>query len=138
MNSIEPCRIVLVDDHAALRQEVKRLLCEVPGCEVVGEAGTGLELLTFLSSCQRMPHLVILDLSMPGLSGIDTLERIKKGYPEVKVLILTRHEEDMYLRQALSAGANGYVVKEDAATELIPAVDAIRKGGGYLSSFFSR
>jgi DNA-binding NarL/FixJ family response regulator len=134
----QPCRIILADGHLQLREEVKRLLCEVPDCEVVGEAGTELELLALLGSCRQMPHLVILDLFMPGLSGIETLQRIKKGHPGIKVLILTRHEEEIYLRHALSNGAEGYVVKGDAATELVPAIDAIRSGKGYVSSFFSR
>jgi DNA-binding NarL/FixJ family response regulator len=130
----EPCRIVLVDGHAQLRQEVRRLLCEVETLEVVGEANDGLELFAFLESCPRIPHVVILDLFMPGLSGIETLQRVKDNYPEVKVLILTQHEEETYLREALSNGAEGYVVKEDAATELVPAIDEIRHGRGYIST----
>ncbi len=105
---------------------------------MVGEAGTGLELLTFLSSYRRMPLLVILDLSMPGLSGFETLQKIKEGYPEVKVLILSRHKEEAYLQRAISSQAEGYVVKEDAGTELLPAIEKIQQGGQYISTSFSR
>jgi DNA-binding NarL/FixJ family response regulator len=132
----QPCRIALADDYIPLRQEVRRLLGEVPDLEVTGEAGGGLELLTFLKSCHLLPHLVILNLSMPGVSGIETLQKIKKNYPGVRVLILTRHQEDLYLRQAISSGAEGYVVIQDVAEELLPAIDAIRQGKAYISSFF--
>ena len=138
MNAIKPCRIMLVDNHLPLRQEVKRLLCDAPDLEIIGEVGNGLELLTFMKSCHLLPHLVILDLSMPGISGIETLQRLKKSYPGVKVLILTRHHEEMYLRQAISDGAEGYVVKNDAAEELLTAIEMIRQGRRYTSSFFAK
>jgi DNA-binding NarL/FixJ family response regulator len=129
---------MLVDNHLPLRQELKRILCEAPGLEIIGEVGNGLELLTFLKSCHPLPHLVILDLSMPGISGIETLQKVKKSYPGVKVLVLTRHYEEMYLRQAISDGAEGYVVKNDAAEELLAAVEAVRQGSRYTSSFFEK
>jgi len=134
----QPCRIVLVDDHVQLRREVRRLLCEVETFEIVGEAGSGFELFALLDSCGWVPDLVILELFMPAASGIETLQRIKETYPGVKVLILTRHEEETYLREALSNGAEGYVVKEDAAEELLPAIDEIRHGREYISSSLSR
>ena len=136
--TLQPCRIVLVDDHARLRQEVRRLLCEAETFEIVGEAENGLELFNLLASSVQAPDLVILELSMPAVSGIETLQRMKASYPGIKVLILTRHEEEIYLRYAFSNGAEGYVVKEDAATELLPAINAIRNGREYVSSFFSK
>ncbi len=138
MKVIEPYRIMLVDDFAPVRLELKRILCGAPGCEVIGEAGDGLELLAYLSSNPLPPQLVILDLSLPNLSGIETLRRIKATYPHLKVLIVTQHVEEAFLREAISEGAEGYVIKGDAITELLPAIETIQQGNVYISSFFSR
>lgn len=128
-------RIVLADDHLMLRQGLKRILAERKELEVIGEAGCGLELLKLLKSVT--PDMVILDISMPGLRGLEAIHEIKAIHPEVKVLILTMHKEKEYLHQAISAGAQGYLLKEDADTELFSAIKAIRQERLYLSPVFS-
>jgi DNA-binding NarL/FixJ family response regulator len=99
---------------------------------VIGEAGDGLDLLALLDTVT--PHMVILDISMPKLRGIEATRRIKRIYPHVKVLILTMHKSQEHLDHALNAGADGYLLKEDANTELFSAIERIRQGGAYISS----
>ncbi len=135
MSVAGPYRIVLADDHVLLRQGLKRILSERGDLEVVGEAGDGLELLELLK--EMAPHMVILDISMPNLTGIEATRRIKMIYSNMKVLILSMHKDREYLRQAISAGAEGYVAKEDADTELFCAIEAIREGGVYVSSLLT-
>lgn len=122
-------RIILADDHPLIRQGLRRLIGGVGDLEVVGEAGDGFELLSLLTALT--PRMVIVDLSMPNLRGIEALRAIKMKYPEVKILVLTMHKE--YLHQARSAGADGYLLKEDADRELFSAIEKIRQGEFYLS-----
>jgi DNA-binding NarL/FixJ family response regulator len=132
-----PYRILLADDHVILRQGLRRILMEKPGLEVIGEAGDGIELLDFLRLSKLQPHMVILDISMPNLSGIEATRQVKMGYPGIKILILAVHKEKEYLQEAISAGAEGYLLKEDADRELFPAINLIRQGGIYISSFLT-
>jgi DNA-binding NarL/FixJ family response regulator len=122
-------RIVLADDHALFRQGLKKIIDGVADLEVAGEAGDGLELLALIET--MVPQLVILDISMPRLRGIEALREVKKRYPAAKVLVLTMYRE--YLHQALAAGAEGYLLKEDADRELFSAIDRIRQGRVYIS-----
>jgi DNA-binding NarL/FixJ family response regulator len=122
-------RIVLADDHTMIRQGIRRLIEGTPGMEVIGEAGDGRELLTLLDTL--VPDIIILDMSMPKLRGIDIIEKIKTKFPEVKILALTMHRE--YLDHALAAGVDGYLLKEDAERELFSAIENIRQGGKFLS-----
>ena len=124
-------RIVLADDHFLIRQGLRRILEGKGDLEVVGEAADGLELLFLLDNLK--PHLVILDISMPNLQGIDTARQIKMKYPGMKILILTMHAEREYLYQAISAGVEGYLLKEDTQKELLLAIEKIRRGKGFLS-----
>jgi DNA-binding NarL/FixJ family response regulator len=128
-------RIVLADDHVLLRQGLKRIIDEMAGMEVIGEAGNGLELLSLLK--KLTPHLVVLDISMPNLRGLEAIHEIKKSHPEVKILVLTMHKDKEYLHQAVSAGANGYLLKEDADKELFSAIEKIRMGKMYVSPILS-
>ncbi len=123
--------VVLADDHALFRQGIRRILGEMPGIEVVGEAGDGLELVNLLKTVT--PHLVILDISMPHLRGLEAVREIKLLHPAAKVLILTMHKEKDYLYHALKVGAEGYLLKEDADSELLAAIQMIRQGKNYLS-----
>jgi two-component system, NarL family, response regulator NreC len=126
-----PFTIVLADDHVILRQGLKRIIEGAPDMEVIGEADDGLELVRLL---QRVPcDLVILDISMPRLRGIEAIPEVKGIQPHLKVLVLTMHRELELLNAALSAGANGYVLKEDADTQLFAAIGKIRKGMTYVS-----
>jgi len=122
-------RIVLADDHALFRQGLSKIIEGVADLEVAGEAGDGLELLSLME--METPMMVILDISMPKLRGIEAVREVKKRFPAVKVLVLTMHRE--YLHQALSAGAEGYLLKEDADRELFSAIDKIRQGRRYIS-----
>jgi len=126
---MKPYPIVLADDHALIRQGLRRLIQGVDDLEVTGEAGDGIELLSLLSS--MTPRMVILDISMPNLRGIEAVHAIKSKHPDVKILILTMHKE--YLHQALSAGADGYLLKEDADRDLFSAIENIRHGRVYVS-----
>ena len=126
-------RVVVADDHALFRQGLKGILEGAADLEVVGEAGDGLELLNLLNANQLDPHLVILDISMPNVRGIEAIREIKTIHPNVKILIVTMHKDKEYLLQSLAAGADGYFLKKDADTELFAAIEKIRKGKNYVS-----
>ena len=130
-----PYSIVLADDHVLVRQGLRRILEGMADLEVVGEANDGLDLLNLLN--QLTPDLVILDIFMPNLRGIEAIHEIKKIRPEAKVLILTMHKDREYLYLALSAGAKGYLLKEDADKELFSAIEKVRHGKTYISPHFS-
>jgi DNA-binding NarL/FixJ family response regulator len=124
-------RVVLADDHILVRRGLRRILEENADLEIAGEVGDGLELLSILNKIE--PNLVILDVSMPNLRGIEAIPEIRHMRPEVKVLMLTMHKEEEYLYQAISAGANGYLLKEDAEKELFSAIKSIQDGKIYIS-----
>jgi DNA-binding NarL/FixJ family response regulator len=128
-------RIVLADDHVLFRQGIKNILEESKGLEIVAEAGDGLKLLEVIK--EAMPDMVVLDISMPNLRGIEATREIKIIAPEIKVLILTMHNDKEYAYHAISAGAEGYLLKEDADTELFAAIEKIRLGGYYISPLLS-
>jgi DNA-binding NarL/FixJ family response regulator len=134
---VPPYRVVLADDHVLFRQGLKGILEGTADLMVVGEAGDGLELLKLLDQCKLAPDLIILDISMPNLRGIEVIPEIRMIYPSVKVLIVTMHKDKEYLYQALAAGAEGYFLKKDAGAELFVAIEKIRKGGIYVSPYLS-
>ena len=124
--------ILLVEDHPLVRQVIK----SHHGREIRpgpwwGSCRTGWELLDCLN--HRTPHLVILDISMPHLGGIEATRLIKSSHPEIKVLILTLHNRREYVNQARLAGAEGYLLKDEVEKELLPAIETLRQGGTYLS-----
>ena len=123
--------IGLADDHVMVRQGIRRIVEENPDLEVVAEASDGLELFEILRNV--IVHLIIVDITMPNISGIEVTKRIKALYPEVKVLILTMHKGKELLEHAIAAGADGYLLKEDASKELMNAIAAIRRGEIYMS-----
>ena len=122
--------IFLADDHAVVREGLKALVNAQPDMAVVGEAADG------ASACEQVPQLqvdvVVLDVSMPGMSGAQAAEQLRQECPQVKVLALTVHEDKGYLRQLLEAGAAGYMLKRAAAAELIRAIRTVAEGGVYL------
>jgi DNA-binding NarL/FixJ family response regulator len=128
---VGPYRIVLADDHVLVRQGIRKIIQEDYKMEVIGEAGDGLELMELLQEC--CPDLVILDISMPRLQGLEATKRIKALYRGVKVLVLTMHRSKEYLRQALENGADGYLLKEDADLALFSAIEALRRGQVFIS-----
>jgi len=132
---MENCRIVLADDHALLRQGLRKILSEDTRLEVVGEAGDGLELLGLIK--KHAPDLVILDISMPHLRGIEAIREIRALQPGLRILILTMHRESDYLFQAISAGADGYLLKDDAEKDLFFAIESVSQGKIYISRFLA-
>jgi DNA-binding NarL/FixJ family response regulator len=126
-----PIRFLLVDDHALLRRGLRELLAEeFPGAEF-GEAGTGPDALDAVARATWT--LVVLDVSIPGRDGLDVLDTLHAGYPDLFVLVLSVHDEEQYAMRALRAGAAGYVTKETAPQELCRAVRKILSGGKYVS-----
>jgi DNA-binding NarL/FixJ family response regulator len=123
-------RILLADDHAVLRAGLRFLLDAQPDLRVIGEASNGREALTLAESAQ--PDLILLDLTMPGLGGLEALPMLRKLSPSARVLILTMHDDEGYLRRALRNGASGYVLKKAADSELISAVRSVMRGEVYV------
>jgi DNA-binding NarL/FixJ family response regulator len=129
-------RILLADDHALVRAGLIKLLESMPEVDVVGEARDGLQLLALAESC--MPHLVLMDIAMPGLNGLEAAARLQKTAPQTQVIILSMHQEDQYVRQALRNGARGYLLKDSAPMELQLAIQAVMRGDTYLSPAVTR
>jgi DNA-binding NarL/FixJ family response regulator len=127
-------RIILADDHVMLREGIKKIINETSGMKVIAEVSDGLELLQRMK--QLSVDLVILDISMPRLRGIEAAQEIRKSHPHVKTLFLSMYKTKEYLHLALSAGAKGYLLKEDTGSELIHAIKAVRQGKTYLSPLF--
>ena len=125
-----PYRVLLADDHAVLRSGLRLLIETQSDFKIVGEASNGLAALALAQ--ELCPDLILLDLSMPGLGGLDALQALKSLVPETKTLILTMHEDPQYFRQALSDGAAGFIIKKAADSELLSAMRAIMRGGVYV------
>ncbi len=123
-------KVLIADDHAIVREGVRMILAKEPDIEVVGEAEDGRQALDLVE--QRRPNVVIMDLSMPGMGGIEATKKVKKQHPAVNVLALTMHEDESYVFQLLRAGASGYVLKRAAAQDLVQAVRAAAKGEAFL------
>ncbi len=130
-----PTRVLLADDHALIRQGLKALL-ESQGFQVVGEASDGQA--TLRSAEKTHPDVAILDISMPVLNGMDAARELKKSSPKTKIILLTQHDEDQYVTEALRAGAKGYVLKSQAAEDLVQAIREVCRGSVYLSPSISR
>ncbi len=130
--TIAKIRVLLVDDHAILRAGLRMMLNVQPDIEVVGEASTAEQA---ISEAVRLgPDVVLMDISMPGTSGLEATREIKRLLPDAKILILTMHENEGYLFQALRAGASGYMMKEGADSELIQAIHTVQAGRFFLSA----
>ncbi len=131
-----PIRVLIADDHAVLRAGLRLLLSGQHEFEVVAEASTGSEALSLAEKLQ--PDLILLDLSMPSLGGMEILPTLRKMVPSIKILILTMHDDPQYLRQALKHGASGYVLKKAADAELISAIQAVLRGEMYVHPSMTR
>jgi DNA-binding NarL/FixJ family response regulator len=129
-------RVLLAEDHTIVRKGLRALLADEPDIEVIAEAEDGREAVQMAQ--QSLPDVVLMDLSMPGLNGLEATRQIKRRVPEVKVLVLTRHANEEYVFQILRAGASGYVVKKAAPAELVSAVRAVSRGDSFLSPAISR
>ena len=129
-------RVLIADDHPILRSGLRVLLAADPDLEVVGEAGTGEETLRLAEELR--PDVVLLDIGMPGESGIETVRRLKATLPELRVLFLTMHEEEGTLLEALNAGGDGYVIKRADQAEIIQAIRVVRRGDVYVHPTMTR
>ena len=127
--------IVLADDHTIFRQGIRKIVEEIDGLAICGEANDGLELLEFLKT--KRPDLIILDISMPNLRGLEATEEIKRLYPEIKILLLTMHKKKSFVQLGLKAGADGFLLKEDADSELYRAIECLKRGEKYFSPLLS-
>jgi two-component system, NarL family, response regulator NreC len=129
-------RVLIADDHPVLRSGLRVLLGADPDLEVVGEAGTGEETLRLAEELR--PDVVLLDIGMPGESGIETVRRLKAKLPALKVLFLTMHEEEGMLLEALNAGGDGYLIKRADEAEIVQAIRAVRRGDVYVHPAMTR
>jgi len=134
-NSVKPVRLILADDHTLVRAGIRTLLEKLPGVEVVGEAGDGREVLKLVKSHQ--PDVVLMDIAMPGLNGLEAAARLVKEFPDVRVIILSMHHNEEYVWRALKAGAAGYLLKKAATAELATALQRVAHGEVYLSQEIS-
>jgi DNA-binding NarL/FixJ family response regulator len=135
-NAPKPIRVILADDHPIVRAGICEALKELPGVEVVGEANSGREAIELVASHQ--PDVVFMDISMPGLNGLEATERIIKASPKMRVIILSRHDNEEYVWRALKVGASGYLLKQAAIAELKSALQRVAGGEIYLSQEISR
>jgi len=123
--------VFVVEDHAIVREGLHALLSPDPRVEVVGETGNGRDAIRLVGSLQ--PDLVLMDLSLPGMNGIEAIREIKNRCQDIRIIVLTVHRTEEYIRAALEAGANGYVLKESSHAELMIAVNTVMDGKSYLS-----
>ncbi|TVR17207.1 MAG: DNA-binding response regulator [Nitriliruptor sp.] len=125
-------RVVVVDDHALVRQSIVKAVASEPGMQVVAEAGDGLTALKLVATHE--PDLVVLDIAMPGKDGLAVAEQLRADHPATSVLFLSMHDDDASLQRAVALGARGFVSKSASVDELLDALRAMRDGGSYLSS----
>ena len=130
-----PIRVVLADDHVLVRQSLRSFL-EQEGIQVVGEASDGQELIGVVSRLD--PDVAVLDISMPLMNGLEAACEMHRASPDTKTILLTRHDEEQYVTEALRMGVKGYVLKNQAATDLVHAIHQVCRGGFYLSPGVSR
>jgi two-component system response regulator NreC len=128
-------RVILADDHVLVRQSLKSLL-EREGFQVVGEASDGQEAIRSVESLR--PDIAVMDISMPILNGVDAARELSRSFPKTKAILLTQHDENQYISEALEAGVKGYVLKSQAASELVQAIGQVSRGQVYLSPGIAR
>jgi len=129
-------RILIADDHAILRQGIRALLEREPDIQVIGEAEDGHSAVKLC--CELQPDVVLMDIAMPLLNGLEATRQIRRNSPRVKVLILSMHESEQYIRQSLAAGAMGYILKDADVSELLAAIRAVYHGEAVLSPAITR
>jgi DNA-binding NarL/FixJ family response regulator len=133
---MKPIRVVLADDHALVRAGIRALLDRMPDVEVVGEAGEGSEAVAQVAATR--PDVLLADVAMPGMGGLEAAERLRREFPDVRVVMLSMHANEEYVLQALRAGASGYLLKDAASVELDLALRAAVADQTYLSPAISR
>ena len=124
-------KVLIADDHTILREGIRSLLKLEDDIDVVGEAGDGQE--AVVRTHELLPDVVLMDVAMPGLGGLEATLEIRKRSPQVKILVLTQYEDPEYVRRFLKAGVSGYVLKKAAGKELVEAIRTVHRGGQYLS-----
>lgn len=129
-------RILLADDHALVRAGIRELVLKIPGLEVIGEASSGRQAMEMIET--HRPDLVLLDIGMKELNGLEVAARVARDYPEVRTLMLSMHSNEEYVLRALRVGAGGYMLKDAAITELHLAIESVRNNKTYLSPSISR
>lgn len=125
-------RVLIVDDHPIIRRGLRDIVADEPGLEPAGEASTGAEALDAVR--RQLPGCVLMDITMPGRNGLETLHDLKAEFPRLPVLMLSMHPEDQYALRALKGGADGYLTKESAPEELVGAIRKVVAGGRYVSA----
>lgn len=131
-----PIRVIVADDHAIVRTGIRHVLESEPGFAVVGEAANGAEAIELARTLA--PDVAVLDISMPGESGLQVAQELRRRSPATRVLILSMHDNTEYVLEAVRAGAHGYILKDTAATELRSAIHAVRRGESYFSPPIAR
>lgn len=127
--------IILADDHRIFRDGIKSLLSDHNSIQIIGEASSGIELLEMLNMLK--PDIIIMDISMPGLSGIEASKKITASYPDIKIIILSMHNNEEFVINSIKAGAKGYLPKDTSKEELLEAIETIYNGGEYYSKMVS-
>ena len=130
-----PIRVILVDDHTLVRAGVRALLEKISGVSVIAEAKDGREALALIK--ERQPELILMDIAMPGMNGLEATARISKDWPNVRVIVLSMYANEEYVREAIAAGAAGYLVKRGAVAELEDAIKTVAGGDSYFSPLVS-
>jgi DNA-binding NarL/FixJ family response regulator len=128
---MQKIRIFLADDHSIVREGLRLILSDIPNYELIGESGDGKETLELVEKLK--PDITVLDISMPTMNGIDIARKLRKYVPESNIIILSRHDNELYVKQLLEYGVKGYVLKDDAGDDLIRAIEEVSKGNIYLS-----
>jgi DNA-binding NarL/FixJ family response regulator len=128
-------KVLLADDHVLIRHGIKKIIKANEELRVVGEASSGEELMGFLETLEV--DLIILDIAMPGIGGMETLGKVKNRYPWIKILMLTMYKNKQYFYNAMAAGADGYLMKDDSDSELLVAIDKVLSGKSYISPFMA-
>ncbi len=123
-------KVVIVDDHRVVREGLSFMLSDHPDVEIVGEAGSGSELMEVLATTEV--DIALLDIRMPGMTGFDVLERVRSEWQDTKVIMLTMHDDPAYVRRAIELGASGFLLKSTGRDELVRALKAVEGGGTYL------
>jgi DNA-binding NarL/FixJ family response regulator len=133
---VNPIRVVLADDHVLVRRGMRALVEQMAGVQVIGEAADGREVLDLVKRLR--PHVVLMDISMPELNGLDAAARLQRDFPEVRTILLSMHADERYVARALGVGASGYVLKSADAMELELAIRAAVRGESFLSPAVAR
>jgi DNA-binding NarL/FixJ family response regulator len=128
---VKPIRVILADDHTLVRAGIRALLETLPGVEVMGEASDGREVLNLVG--RHQPDVVLMDIAMPGLNGLEAAERMTRDFPKVRIIMLSMHNNDEYVLRAIKAGVSGYLLKKAATAELATALHRVVDGEIYLS-----